>query len=120
MRKSARIRAGVACAAAVVGLTTPFMFAGSADALGNNRQVTRSCGVNYVASGTTSNGAWAATTRETGDCTGNLYAALERTNGAWTTWKHVSAATGSVFTSSVGTFSKGLHMGCSTCNVTYS
>ena len=119
MKNAVRIRAGVATAVAVVGLASPFLFAGSADALGNNRAVTRSCGTNWVASGKTEYGAWAETDKNSGNCTGVLSAALERSNGTWSSRTY--GTTQHVWTfDQGGSHSHGLHWGCNNCAVTRS
>jgi len=127
MKNSVRIRTAVVCATATIGLMTPFLFAGSADAIGNNRTVTRSCGQNHVASGkiaatsTRSAYTWAQTTRVNGDCGGYLSVALQYTDGRRSSRKTQPDHITSAYTEVTGTaFSYGLHWGCDTCNVTYS
>lgn len=100
------------------------LLAAPAHALGNNRAVNRSCGTNYVSSGhngTAGEGhSWAQTTRQSGNCAGRLSAALERSDGYWST--RVYGSNGSAYaTARFGAKAKhGLHWGCDACNVTRS
>ncbi|SDG84432.1 hypothetical protein SAMN05216553_11256 [Lentzea fradiae] len=93
----------------------------SAQAIGNNRDVSRSCGVNHVASGRYSNtSAWAQTTRVSGNCSGTLGAGLRASDGY--TWPRVNGNRDSAYTQRTDSagFGSGMHWGCLDCNVTYS
>lgn len=90
-----------------------------AQALGNNRTVSRGCGKNYVASGRSDEGGWAQTTKVSGDCKGRLSAALQMSTGYRT--PRVYGDNQSAFTSTdVGTAVLGLHWGCDNCGLTTS
>lgn len=93
----------------------------SAQAIGNNRDVSRSCGVNHVSSGRYSNTtAWAQTTRVSGNCSGTLGAGLRASDGY--TWPRVNQTRDGAYTSRTDSagFGSGMHWGCLDCNVTYS
>jgi hypothetical protein len=122
MRRSS-LRVGIACAAASLGLVAPFMAVGGADALGNNRVVNRSCGSNYVSSGSWgSNGAWAQTERNSGTCAGRLSVAFQAGDGYRTARVYGSSqsAYDTVPATARGGWRYGLHWGCDSCNVTTS
>jgi hypothetical protein len=90
-------------------------------AIGNTRDVSRSCGVNNVASGYNgSNGAWAQTSKISGNCSGQLGVSL-KTNAGYV-YPRVNGDRFSAYISKTasGGFSQGLHWGCLDCNVTYS
>ena len=98
-----------------------FLPATSAQAIGNNRDVSRSCGVNNVASGRySSTFAWAQTTRVSGNCSGTLGAGLRASDGY--TWPRVNGSRESAYTSRTDSagFGTGMHWGCLDCTVTYS
>jgi hypothetical protein len=114
-------------AAAVLGMTTlmaivPLVAAPGAEALGNNRSVTRSCGKNYVSSGFNSPKSWAQTKKESGTCAGRLSAALELVDGYRTqrVYGSNSSAYASFNTGSGMAAKYGLHWGCDACSVTKS
>ena len=92
-----------------------------AQALGNNREVSRSCGRNYVSSGRySSTRAWAQTTKVAGSCAGRLSAGLRASDGY--TWPRVYGNNSSAYSerSDSAGFGTGMHWGCDACNVTYS
>lgn len=98
-----------------------FLPAQSAQALGNNRDVSRSCGVNHVSSGRYSGTyAWAQTTRVSGNCTGQLGAGLRASDGY--TYPRVNGTREAAYADEVDSagFGTGMHWGCLSCNVTYS
>lgn len=98
-----------------------FLPAQSAQAIGNNRDVSRSCGKNHVASGlVNSTTAWAQTTRVSGDCTGTLGAGLRANNGY--TFPRVNGNRNEAYTqrSHSSGFGTGMHWGCLDCNLTTS
>ena len=66
-------------------VVAPMVVATEAQALGNDRNVSRSCGTNYVASGFSGSQSWAQTTKASGTCAGRLSAALVRSDGYQTT-----------------------------------
>ncbi|GAB1514392.1 hypothetical protein [Actinophytocola sp. KF-1] len=109
--------------AAVIATIATFALlpAPSAQALGNNREVSRSCGTNWVASGRySSTHAWAVTSKLSGDCAGRLSAGLRANDGY--TWPRVygtSIRAEADYYDSAG-FGTGMHWGCDSCNVTYS
>lgn len=108
--------AGLTALVAVV----PLLAATEAQALGNNRTVSRSCGTNYVSSGYSSGKSWAQTAKSSGTCAGRLSAALVKSDGAWTT--RVYGSQSSAYATHTSSYSarNGLHWGCDSCNVTYS
>ncbi|MET7455197.1 hypothetical protein ABZT03_25530 [Streptomyces sp. NPDC005574] len=91
-----------------------------AQALGNNRTVSRGCGKNYVASNRWSDeGGWAQTTKVSGHCKGRLSAALQWSTGYRT--PRVYGDNQSAYTSTdLGTVVLGLHWGCDNCDLTTS
>ncbi|MFE3716375.1 hypothetical protein [Streptomyces cyaneofuscatus] len=101
-------------------VVAPMVVASEAQALGNNRNVSRSCGTNYVSSGFSGSQSWAQTSKASGTCAGRLSAALEKSNGAWTT--RVYGTNSSAYATSSGSSParNGLHWGCDACNVTKS
>lgn len=110
-------------AAVATALTTALAVvpAQYAQAIGNNRDVSRSCGVNHVASGRYSNTtAWAQTTRVSGNCSGTLGAGLRASDGY--TWPRVNGSRDSAYTQRTDSagFGSGMHWGCLDCSVTYS
>jgi hypothetical protein len=112
-------RATVATMVAVTAFA--LLPAQSAQALGNNRDVSRSCGVNNVASGRYSGTfAWAQTTRVSGNCTGQLGAGLRASDGY--THPRVNGTRERAYTENrdAAGFGTGMHWGCLSCNVTYS
>ncbi|MFJ8647797.1 hypothetical protein ACIRNI_16950 [Streptomyces sp. NPDC093546] len=115
LRKSA-VAAGMTAMVAIA----PVLAATDAQALGNNRSVSRSCGTNYVSSGFTGSYSWAQTTKSSGDCAGRLSAALVRSDGYWTTRKYGSSSSAYATNTSTSSARNGLHWGCDSCNVTYS
>lgn len=121
--RAAQPRLVLRATVALTALFTAFALlpAQSAQAIGNNRDVSRSCGVNHVASGRYSNtNAWAQTTRVSGNCSGTLGAGLRASDGY--TWPRVNGSRDSAYTSRVDSagFGSGMHWGCLDCNVTYS
>lgn len=92
-----------------------------AQALGNNRDVTRSCGKNHVSSGrySTTN-AWAQTTKVDGNCSGRLSVGLRAADGY--TYPRVYGSSTSAYTSRTDSagWGSGMHWGCDGCSVTYS
>jgi len=122
-KRSTGSRLAVKAASALLATVTAVALAPAvpAQALGNNRTVTRSCGTNYVASGRYSNtNAWAQTTKASGDCAGRLSAGLRASDGY--TWPRVYGSNTSAYTSRTDSagFGTGLHWGCDACNVTTS
>ncbi|PJE95453.1 hypothetical protein CUT44_22840 [Streptomyces carminius] len=114
-------------AAAVLGMTTlmaivPLVAAPGAEALGDNRTVTRSCGKNHVSSGLNNGKSWAQTEKESGTCAGRLSAALELVDGyrIQRVYGTKSRAYASFNTGSGMAAKYGLHWGCDNCNVTKS
>lgn len=110
--------AAIAAAVAVVGAMLP---AAPAQAIGNNREVSRSCGTNWVASGRySSTFAWAETSKVSGSCSGRLSAGLRASDGY--TWPRVYGTSSYAYTSRTDSagFGSGMHWGCDNCNVTYS
>jgi hypothetical protein len=91
-------------------------------ALGNNRDVNRSCGVNNVASGYGggTNSAWAQTTKISGDCSGTLGVSLKTLSGYVYPRVNGSRQSATISKSNSAGFGQGLHWGCTECNVTYS
>ncbi|SEF37493.1 hypothetical protein SAMN05421837_11453 [Amycolatopsis pretoriensis] len=111
----------VAAVASALVAATALVPAQAAQAIGNNRDVSRSCGVNHVASGRYSNmTAWAQTTRVSGNCSGTLGAGLRASDGY--TWPRVNGTRDSAYTERTDSagFGSGMHWGCLDCNVTYS
>lgn len=120
--KSARSRVAAKAVSVIVAAAAVALIpAQQAQALGNNRDVSRGCGTNHVASGRNSaTSAWAQTTRINGNCSGRLSAAL-RSNSGFTfprVYGNQQIAT-AMNTDSSG-FGTGLHWGCDACNVTTS
>ena len=110
-------------AAAMIAVFTAFALvpAQSAQALGNNREVSRSCGRNWVASGSySSTHAWAVTSKLSGNCSGRLSAGLRASDGY--TWPRVygSSTRAEADQNDPAGFGTGMHWGCDSCNVTYS
>jgi hypothetical protein len=103
-------------------VVAPVIAASDAQALGNNREVSRSCGTNHVSSAYYSGGpySWAQTTKASGDCAGRLSAALEKTGGFWTTRVYGTSSRAYATLESSVAAQNGLHWGCDSCNVTRS
>jgi hypothetical protein len=121
--KRTRARTSLACAAGALGLLAPFLAVGGADAIGNNRVVSRSCGTNYVSSGSWgSNGAWAQTLKNSGNCAGRLSVAFQAGDGYRTArvYGTSQSAYDDVPATGRGGWRYGLHWGCDACNVTTS
>ncbi|MBP5940092.1 hypothetical protein [Streptomyces acidiscabies] len=117
---SARKTAAAAVMTATMAIA-PMIAVSEAQALGNNREVSRSCGTNRVSSGFTGSYSWAQTTKASGSCAGRLSAALERNNGVWTTRVYGSSSTAYATDTNGGIAVRyGLHWGCDNCNVTRS
>ena len=96
--------------------------ASPAQAFGNNRDVSRGCGTNYVASGYVGDfRVYAQTYKVSGSCAGRLSAALQFNSGERTTRKY---GTNQEAYQEIGTppsgIRYGLHWGCDNCGVTYS
>ncbi|MFG3296835.1 hypothetical protein ACGF3G_49700 [Streptomyces sp. NPDC048179] len=120
VRWSPRKSAAAAAMTAML-LVAPVIAATDAQALGNNREVWRSCGSNRVSSGYygSVHFSWAQTVQASGDCTGRLSAALERINGYWT--QRVYGDKYRAYATDIGYYDEyGLHWGCDACNVTRS
>ncbi|WP_329117819.1 hypothetical protein [Streptomyces sp. NBC_01353] len=115
LRKTA-VAAGMTALVAVA----PLLAATDAQALGNNRNVSRSCGTNHVGSGFNGSQNWAQTKKVSGDCAGRLSAALVRSDGYWTTRVYGSKTNAYASYNSRYKAKNGLHWGCDNCNVTYS
>lgn len=113
-------KSAAAAAMTAMLVIAPVIAATDAQALGNNREVSRSCGTNRVSSGFTGSYNWAQTTKSSGSCAGRLSAALERYNGYWTT--RVYGSSSSAYATDVVSSADhyGLHWGCDACNVTRS
>lgn len=127
MNLSIRTKTSVAVAGALLAtVMAPLVASPSAYALGNNRNVHRSCGTNYVASGADYVNSkvryyWAQTTKTSGDCSGRLSVAFQYFDGYRSPREYGS--TSAAYTSMDGMVhlvQYGLHWGCDTCNVTYS
>jgi hypothetical protein len=99
---------------------TPLLAATDAQALGNNRTVSRGCGSNYVGSGFNGSQNWAQTKKVSGSCAGRLSAALIRSDGYWTTRVYGTSTSAYASYNSAYKGRNGLHWGCDNCNVTYS
>jgi hypothetical protein len=99
-----------------IGVATP------ASALGNNREVVRSCGTNRVASGydPASNTYWAETVKVSGTCRGRLSVALEYDNGSFSRRVYGNKQRARLTTPARQSVRYGLHWGCDACNVTRS
>ncbi|MER5227207.1 hypothetical protein [Streptomyces flaveus] len=113
-------------AAAALGVTVlmtamPVIAASQAQALGNNREVSRGCGTNYVASGYASpqGRSWAQTTRRSGTCSGRLSAALELQDG-YQTKRAYGDRNEAIMGYNSSSARYGLHWGCDDCTVTKS
>src|SRR5215217_5084340 len=104
--------------AAVVVSTISFV--APAQAVGNNRTVSRGCGKNYVSSSRYSEGGgWAQTQKQSGDCKGRLSAALQLSSGYRT--PRVYGSNLSAFDSTdLGVVVNGLHWGFDNCDLTTS
>ncbi|WP_327320155.1 hypothetical protein [Streptomyces sp. NBC_01235] len=114
-------KAATAAAMTAMMVIAPVIAATDAQALGNNREVSRSCGTNRVSSGYTGSYSWALTVKASGDCAGRLSAALERNNGFWTTRVYgTSSRAYATDTTNTVADRYGLHWGCDSCNVTRS
>lgn len=113
-------KSAVAAGMTAMLVAAPLIAATDAQALGNNRTVSRSCGTNYVSSGFTGSYSWAQTRKSSGDCAGRLSAALVRSDGYWTTRKYGSSSEAYTTLTSSSSARNGLHWGCDSCNVTYS
>lgn len=90
----------------------------SVEALGNNRTVTRSCGKNYIASGSNSTySAWAVTQKTSGSCQGRLWAGLKGSSFE----EIISGSTSYVeFNRVTATRAQtGIHKGCDSCSESY-
>ncbi len=99
--------------------------ASPAYAIGNNRDVSRDCGVNHVSSGRIGNKYWVQTERRgglhNGKCKGRLSVAFELENGYQT--PRVPGTADSAYTTYTATqvpVKYGLHWGCDNCAVTRS
>lgn len=119
--RSSKLRVKMMATVAAGAVIATLLPSVPAMALGNNRNVNRSCGTNYVASGRYSGTyAWAQTTKVSGNCTGSLGAALEASDGYQ--WPRVNGSSSRAYTERTDSagFGRGLHWGCLDCNVTYS
>lgn len=119
-----RIRAGrrlsKVAATGVLAVLVSTLAAPSAEALGNNRAVSRSCGTNYVSSGFTGSYNWAQTRKQSGDCSGRLSSAIEYGTGWWTPRAYGTNENAYTSHTSTTRAAYGLHWGCDSCNVTRS
>lgn len=115
IRKTA-VAAGLTALVAIA----PVLTATDAQALGNNRVVSRGCGSNYVGSGFNGSQNWAQTKKVSGTCAGRLSAALVRSDGYWTTRVYGNNTSAYASYNSRYKGRNGLHWGCDNCNVTYS
>ncbi|MBO7938187.1 MULTISPECIES: hypothetical protein [Streptomyces] len=114
-------RSAAAAAVTAMMVVAPVIAATDAHALGNNREVSRSCGTNRVSSGWTGSYNWALTVKASGDCAGRLSSALERNNGYWTPRVYgTSSRAYATDTTNPVADRYGLHWGCDSCNVTRS
>jgi hypothetical protein len=121
--KKGRGMTRLAAAAVAGGIVVALLPGTPAFALGNNRNVQRSCGWNYVGSGYNGSEYWAETSRASGNCLGRLSAGFELENGqrsarkygdsnnVRTTWKYQEP----LYLDA----RLGLHWGCDDCNITY-
>jgi hypothetical protein len=116
-KMAVKVMSTVALGAAAVALLPAL----PAQALGNNRNVNRSCGVNYVASGSyDEDTAWAQTTKVSGNCSGSLGVSLKTYGGYIYPRVNGSSTYAYISKSNNERFSVGMHWGCLDCNVTYS
>ena len=101
-------------ATAVVALGTAFGPVGTAQAVGNNRVVDRSCGSNYIASGGSNGHYWAQTEKRSGSCDGTLSVAMMATDSYVS--PRVYGTKQSAYTE-LWNFNaeNGLHWGCNSC-----
>lgn len=100
---SLRFILNAVCAVTIGIVAVALLPAQSAQAIGNNREVFRSCGSNYVSSGwyTYNTYAWAQTTKSGGSCSGRLSAGLRANDGY--VWPRVYGTTNSAYTSRTDT-----------------
>jgi hypothetical protein len=118
---SPRLILRTAAAMIAVVLALAFLPAQSAQALGNNREVSRSCGTNWVASGRySSTHAWAVTQKLSGDCAGRLSAGLRASDGYTWPRRYGNSGRAEADETDPAGFGTGMHWGCDSCNVTYS
>lgn len=106
-------------AVSVLSVLPMIAMAMPAQAVGDNRTVSRGCGQNYVSSGYYADGStWAQTKKQSGDCKGRLSVAFELSDGYWTNRVYGDNLT--VYSTWSGRARHGLHWGCDACNVTRS
>lgn len=102
-----------AAGAAALGMT--LVSTAPADALGS-RNVARSCGTNYIASGGGGGNFWAQTTKVSGSCEGILSVALQSWDGYIS--PRVYGTNAQAFTRIYNIDARyGLHWGCNSCAV---
>lgn len=105
--------------ASIAGIAAIALPATSANALGNNRTVHRSCGSNYVSSGFNGTNYWAQTKRVSGTCKGRFSLSFEMSNGKWMTRTYYNRYSAyRTISPRFGKVRYGLHWGCDKCNVT--
>jgi len=115
MRTTVKRWQKVTVASAVAALGMTLMSTTPADALGA-RNVNRSCGTNYIASGGGGDNFWAQTTKVSGTCDGVLSVALQSSDGYIS--PRVYGTNSQAFTRIYNINAiRGLHWGCNSCSV---